>query len=178
MPPLSLSPADSSRSDELPHFEDSDIVLDLIGAWDKTLDIVGTEKPVLAVEYASWHALVREHLSVSQASTEEQTTTPVDFELAQFCFGEIEKTRRFLNRQLFGTLGLQVELTPQQRETLQRLQSVARYIPRSLAYEILGFSERRRKARDAEDEQDFLGLLFLCATCVNLRCNSSGELGN
>ena len=106
VPPLSLSPVDTSRSDELPQYEDSATVLDLIGAWDKTLDIVGPGKTVLAVEYACWHALVRAHCSVSQASTEGSTTrSPVDFELAQSCFDEIEKTHRFLKGQLFRRLG-------------------------------------------------------------------------
>jgi len=94
VPPLSLSPADTSRSSELPHFEDAHTALDLIGAWDKTLDIVGVGKPVLAAEYVCWHVLVREHLSVSKASTEWQTIRQVDFELAQTCFGEIEKIHR------------------------------------------------------------------------------------
>ena len=89
--PLSLPPADTSRSGELPHFEDADTALDLIGAWDKTLDIVGAGKPIFAAEYVCWHALVREHLSASKASTEWQTIRQVDFELAQTCFGEIEK---------------------------------------------------------------------------------------
>jgi len=53
-------------------------------AWDKTLDTVGSEKPVLAVEYACWYALVREHLNVSQTSTERRTATPVDLNLLGF----------------------------------------------------------------------------------------------
>ena len=94
VPPLDLSPADTSRSGELPHFEDADTALDLIGAWDKTLDIADAGKPVFVAEYVCWHALVREHLSVSKASTEWQTIRRVDFELAQTCFGEIERIHR------------------------------------------------------------------------------------
>jgi hypothetical protein len=61
---------------------------------------------------------------------------------------------------------LQIDLTPQQRKKLERLQSAARYIPKSLAHEILGFSARRWEEIEAEAYKCSLGILFIGVLCL------------
>jgi hypothetical protein len=90
-------PCDRAPSEEVLNYHGENI-LELLDLWDEKLSFLKSENPVLAVEYASWHALVRIYLDPSiKLGGTHGTTRQVDFELAQSCFREIEKAHRTLN---------------------------------------------------------------------------------
>ena len=49
-----------------------------------------------------------------------------------------------------------LEFTTEQKEMLKRLKKASRCIPKGLAHDILGFSERRRKARVVDAQAQLL----------------------
>jgi hypothetical protein len=63
-----------------------------------------------------------------------------------------------------------LDFTTDQKEMLKRLKKASRCIPKGLAHELLGFSERRRKALAVEAEADLLvyGVLALVPLVVCL----------
>jgi len=83
-----------------------DAVLYVLGSWDKRLDFLDPGKRILGGEYVCWHALVGDHLSPSNIFKDRDISTQVDFNIAQYCFGEIEKAHRILNGFSTGVLVL------------------------------------------------------------------------
>ena len=65
--------------------------------WKARLEFIPSQKPISAAEYSCWHALVGEHLSPCQHSTNAPAPREIDFQFAQLCLGEIDKVHRHLD---------------------------------------------------------------------------------
>jgi hypothetical protein len=98
-------PNDISSSEEaLKHR--GECILELLDSWDGKLNFLKSDKPVLAAEYASWHALVRMNLNPStKLEGTDRSASQVDFEFAQSCFRKIEKAH-----QIFKGYSIQYEV--------------------------------------------------------------------
>jgi hypothetical protein len=145
---------------------------DMVGAWDESLEFVPSVGwPISAAQYACWHALVKEHLSVSKIWEDNFGARSIDLHFAQLCLGEIDKVHRYLE----GSSSIdkrsdQLEYTPEQREKLRKLQEASWCIPKGLAHEILGFSEQRQQALNEEAKKllCFLGVMLASAVSLSL----------
>jgi hypothetical protein len=145
---------------------------DMVGAWDESLEFVPSVGwPISAAQYACWHALVKEHLSVSKIWEDNFGARSIDLHFAQLCLGEIDKVHRYLD----GSSSVdkrsdQLEFTPEQREKLRKLQEASWCIPKGLAHEILGFSEQRQQALNEEAKKllCFLGVMLASAVSLSL----------
>ena len=65
--------------------------------WKVRLEFIPSQKPISAAEYSCWHALVEEHLSPCQHSTNSPAPREIDVQFAQLCLGEIAKVHRHLD---------------------------------------------------------------------------------
>ena len=75
-----------------------DTGVDMARAWDESLEFVPlVGGPISAAQYACWHALVKEHLSVSKDCEDSFGARTIDLYLAQLCLGEIDKVHRHLD---------------------------------------------------------------------------------
>jgi hypothetical protein len=75
----------------------------MVGAWDESLEFVPSVGwPISAAQYACWHALVKEHLSVSKYwednfGEDNFGARSIDLHFAQLCLVEIDNVHRYLD---------------------------------------------------------------------------------